>query len=275
MKRIEILLCIMLFLLSSCDQYIYDGAPDGTGQINRVTDLVFNKVELIYDLGTKFDTRFLADDLDDFKFAHGVSKSRDTIKSLLDIVRNADCLEESNKPSIYIALHCPDTVIEKTYKNYMDVGDKALYGIPAPDDVKTGTVVIKTCKTFMHGIQVRWEKEASQPNWPLKEVVSKADSKNISGNAPAVTKGGTNNGNGDAATRNGGIITNTYYGGGDIDPIGDLPTASLDPREIEYEGDREKVPFYSPTLCRPVYSGGTFRSDIEWDKPIIVKISQL
>ena len=269
----------MMFLLPSCDvdtYYIATGEKDGTMHIDRVTNLLFDKVELIYDLGSKFDTRFLDDDLDDFKFAHGVSRSRDTIKSLLDIVRNADCIEESNKPSIEVTLHCSDTVVKKIYKNYMDVSDNCLFAIPAPDDIKTGNVVIKTCKTSMYAIQVRWEKEASQPNWPLKEVVSTADSKNISGNAPAVTKGGTNNGNGDAATRNGGIITNTYGSEGEaLDPVGDLPTATLDPRNLEFEGICEEDPFYSPTLSRPVYSGGTFRSDIEWDKPIIVKISQL
>lgn len=265
----------MVFILSSCENsstVIWRGEDDGTGHIERVSYITFDKVELIYDLSQKFDVDYLAGDLQDFMVIHNVSKYRDTLRSLLDVVGNSTWIsEESNKPSIEVTLHCSDTILKKTYKRSDEgVGPNSLDNLPYTEEfIATGTMVIKTCKTTHHGIQVRWEKSASYPNWPIKEIVATADPKNISGTAPAVTKGGTNNGNGDAATRNGGIITNTLDGLDPLDPIG--PSVTLDSSGFELE----EMALFSPTLCRPVYSEGSFRNDLEWEKPIIVKVSQL
>ncbi len=279
MKK-RILLLIILCIISACGGFTGEIiTTPGSGGSSQVY-VPFNKVELIYDLGLKFDTTWLDNDLTDFACYHGVSRARDTIKSLLDIMECVyDIPEEARRPSIDVTLHCRDSIFKKTYKKPDDgVGHYSLDNLPYTEDfIATGIIVIKSAKTSTpNGIQVRWEKSASYPNWPIQELVVTATKDGITGNAPGVTKGGTNNGNDDVATRYGGIIPNTYGDEGDcLDPIGDLPTATLDPRRLEYEGVCVDDPFYSPTLCRPIYSGGAFNADLEWEKPIIVKLSQL
>lgn len=166
-----------------------------------------------------------------------------------------DGIEDPRKPSITLTMNCTDTTITKQF-NRNDVGPLTLYEIPHREDVYTGTVEVKSCKTFMYGLQVVWKKSASGPNWPFNEFVENGT---ISGTAPGVVKGGTNNNNGNVAVRDGEIIKNT----------GDPRILPLEDKNLVFV--KEDTPVVSPTLCKNVYIGGTVSSNVKWEQPTIYK----
>ena len=244
---------LLLLLIASCSPqpgiYIGDGGK---------TTIHFNTIALKYDFSQKFQTSFIESDCEEFMRNHNIqsdSKYSGTIDNLKDIYYMIDGIEDSRKPSITLTMNCTDTTITKKFNNE-DVGPWDLFQITYREDVYTGTVEIKSCKTSMYGLQVVWKKSASGPNWPINEFVQNGT---ISGTAPGIVKGGTNNNNGNVATRNGEIIRNT----------GDRYLLPIENENLAFIA--EEAPVISPALCKNVYIGGNISSNVEWDQPAIYK----
>ena len=266
----KVLFCLgTLFCLFSCS-FPNHGITIGNG---GTADIILSDLSLKWDFTKKCDPNFILDDCEEFKFAHNIlppgTGLTGEIKSFKDILWMADSFESSRKPSIKVTLHChsdledKDTTVTKTF-TWDEVGPLELYQIPYRDDIFTGEVEIKSCKTMMHGLQVVWKKTASGPNWPINEFIK--DGEVSPGNAPApITKGGTNNSNGNVAANSGGIIPNT------IEDILEYEELIEGPIEVEIELE----PIYSPSLAKPFYINGTMSEKVEWGKPNIYKTKNL
>lgn len=247
--------CFTAILLVSCETP--NGITIGSGGYAM---LHFNRLELKYDFSEKYNTDYIQEDIDDFKSFHNLTAQTGysgVITQLTDILPLGDILEESRKPSITVTLNYLDTIITKKYKRE-DLGPLDLYNLPARSDVYTGTVKVKSMKSFMHGMQVIWEKSASGPNWPISEFVV---SGKIESSSTGITKSGTNNGQGCIAVR----------------PIGN--TLKVIPNTIDSSlSDRsyttDTSPALSPILSNPIYSDGDISDNLRWEAPVIMKIEK-
>ena len=220
----------------------------------------FNEIALKYDFSTKFQTNYIIGDYQEFKFYHNIQSDSyfsGEINDLTDILFMADGVEEPRRPSITLTLNCSDTTIVKKFSN-SEIAPLDLFDIPYREDVYTGTVEIKSYKTLMYGLQVVWKKTASGPNWPINEFVKDGT---ISGTAPGIIKGGTNNGNGDFATRGGGILINTN----------DRTLLNSNDYMATAQFVVEENPIFSPNLTGEIYLGGEMSDDVEWEKPVVYK----
>ncbi len=259
MKRHLFLLSVIVgTLVSICSCTLPNGVSIGSG---GTASIHFDKISLKYDFSKKFQTNFIQDDYDEFKRTHNITTDSDfagEIDNLNDILWMVDAIpEESRKPSITLTMNCSDTTIVKNIGQF-DISAWDIYNIPNRSDVYTGTVEVKSVKTFMYGLQVVWRKTASGPNWPISEFVQNGT---VSGTAPGIIKVGTNNGNKNVAIRAGHILKNTA----------DLNYFAEDIRESDNVYTEDTNPVYSPDLCKDIYIDGKTTNEVEWSKPAIYK----
>lgn len=257
MRTKVLFLLILMSLLSACDT---SGGITADSQGNY--SLSFSKISLKFDFSKKFYTNYILNDYIEFKNHHCLTNDPNVtpqspeffsgeIDNFVDILALADGLPNSQKPSIKLEMYCPDTTIKKSFSRN-DVSHYSVSGVPKRNDVAHGFVEIKSYKTTMYGLQVVWRKDGTYPNWPFHDFITDGT---INSDVNYIVKVGTNNGRGNVAVREGGIIGNTCMVGGEYHIV-----------VIEEE------PLYSQSLEGPIYVGGELSNDVEWDTPAIYKL---
>ena len=255
MRTRVLTLLLLMSLLSSCDNSF---SVDSQGN----TSLSFSKVSLKYDFSKKFYTNYILNDYNEFTIHHNIvidpsighqlpAYYSGEIDNIVDVLVFADAVPKSQKPSIKLEMYCKDTTIKKSF-SLEEVTPYSISNVPKRDDVAHGLVEIKSYKTTMYGLQVVWRKDATAPNWPFHDFITDGT---INSDADWIVKVGTNNGRGNVAVRDGGIIGNTCMVGGEFHIV-----------EIEDE------PLYSQSLEEAIYIGGEFSNEVEWDAPVIYRI---
>ena len=281
MKTKGLFLFLLVYLLSSCS--MPGGVSVGSGGQGSIS---FDKVALKYDFSKKCNIHQIAADYAEFRIYHNYIPDPNiplndprmdpqkpeyyvgSINYLQDILFMVDAAPEGRKPSITLTMYGErDSVVTKKFSKD-EVFSNTLENIPSLQPVYTGTVEVKSYKTSQYGLQVVWKKSASGPDWPFHEFVKDGT---LSAGTPGIVKGGTNNGNGNIAGRDGGFLDNTghlylhYY----YDPSGDYHIVGSEDGSVQLVIEEE--PFYSPDLCEEVYVGGEFSNEVEWDKPVIYR----
>lgn len=249
-----IMILAFVILATSCNSGNWTSAPG-----NKIKTLFFDKVELKFDFGKKFDCSYIEGDYNEFKKFHKVNNEgifSGEINTFTDILIYANAVEESRRPSITSKIYGQtsegkDTTITKKFE-IGDVTDKTLMNIDYCDYVATAMITIKSYKTPTYGLQVEWEVTHSGPNWDMKEFIK--DGK-VTGTAPAVVKCSTNNDSGIIAAREGVILDNTL--------------------SKNYRNDLELQKYilleeqiFSPTLTNSIIYGA---EDKVWSKPQLLQ----
>ena len=204
-------------------------------------------------------------------------KLRGEITSLYQIVWNADKFEENRKPSIMIKLS--SLFQNDTTKVFSkgEVSTNALQCIPNLQKYQSHILTIKSIVTEANGLQIVWEQHSTGGfgKWINLSVHGNTiyfddlDYDSVS----VIVKSGVNNSKGDIAVRPSGangysydVLLNTMDG----------VTIKQFPDDEDTELSMEdycvvETPCFSPTILRPVYSGGQFQSNIRWKTPIVLQ----
>lgn len=253
-KKLKLLiwLCISFSLCSCTMPNGVSIGPTGDNGEEYIT-LNFSKVSLKFDMSKKLNTAFIGGDFGEFITYHNVvnpdwSNYSGAITKLSDFLWDEGRFDDGHKPSITITLEDNyGTTKHKCEKE--DITWNTVLGIPNPNHLHKATIEVKSMKTSTYGIQVSWKKTATEDDWPINEFVSDGT---ITCDMPSITKGGTNNDNGDVAARGNTIISNTS------DKTG------------KYYVLEEKE-FISPDLRKPVLTKAAISDDLKWNEPTIYK----
>ena len=198
------------------------------------------------------------------------------ITELFTLLARENEYDADHKPSVTLIAETPsliDTI------HLRPINFKANNEVELDDSYATttkGTITVKSPKTNYYGVRVVWEKIFTKNNWPTQEFVAECDT--ITSDFDSYLKGGTNNDRGDVATRNGGIIPNTYDDVGDAldETYGPGPVVTYEDNNNRFDltGVKEDVVFLPPVLEKPILVGGSVSQSYKWSTPTIYRILQ-
>ena len=255
MKR-NIFLTLVGVLVISYSCTLPNGVSFGpTGSNGEKTiNLEFRTVSLRFDFSKSLNTAFIDGDYNEFIVYHNVpynSNYSGAVTTLANILWDEDRYDEDHKPSITVTIEDHNGTQKHSCKKE-DITWNTVLGIPNPDHLYKATIEIRSIKTIPNGIHVVWSKKATNDNWPINEFVADG---HVFCDAPSITKGGTNNDNGNVAVRDGAIIDNTCN------------------QKAECKGKYALAEecFISPDLQKDVFIGGHKSADIRWEEPAIYK----
>lgn len=283
----------LLLILLSTGIMVSCMIQEGTGtspswmlpEKDKPITLYFSSVSLSFNLTQYKDYDFNKFDPDYWELCtnHGITYRYDhsgSVTSLFNILYYENAFEDKRKPSIVLKLSCLHNEDSTKVFSKEEVGIQALQNIPYLNTYQSHTLTIKSLVTKENEIQIIWENSSSGfDKWKSLNVTGNIidagdlDEETVS----TIIKSGIKKSNGDFAVRpsSGGyydIILNTLEDDSEMmecleeDVFVDDDGNAL----VECEVECEEEPLISPTLSRPVYSGGIFQSNIRWRVPIVL-----
>lgn len=268
----------LLVVLSWCSCMPLEGNGPGPTRSMRVE---VTNVALKFGFNNFFDkekVRYnLAGDYQELCTYYNLTPNNDytgEITELFYLLANEGKYDDDHKPSVTLIAETPFLIdtIHLRPDNFRVNNEVVLDD--SFDTTTKGSVTVKSPKTRDYGVRVVWEKIFTENNWPIKEFVAECDT--ITSDYDSYLKVGTNNDRGDVATRNGGIITNTY------DDIGDALDESHGPIVYADDGDnssdlkgiKEENVFLPPLLEKAPLVGGSVSKSYKWSTPTIYRVLQ-
>jgi len=243
--------------------------------------LEFKNVALRFGFNNFFDKEkvpyYLAGDYQELCNYYGLMPNNDysgEITELFTLLARENEYDADHKPSVTLIAETPSLIdtIHLRPDNFR--ADNEVVLNDSYDTTTKGTITVKSPKTDYYGVRVVWEKIFTKNNWPTQEFVAECDT--ITSDFDSYLKGGTNNDRGDVATRNGGIIPNTYDDVGDAldETHGPVVTYEDNNNRFDLTGVKEENVFISPVLEKPILVGGSVSQSYKWSTPTIYRILQ-
>ena len=277
-KSFTKLLTGLLVVFSWCSCMPLEGNGPGPTKSMR---LEFKNVALRFGFNNFFDKEkvpyYLAGDYQELCNYYGLMPNNDysgEITELFTLLARENEYDADHKPSVTLIAETPSLIdtIHLRPDNFR--ADNEVVLNDSYDTTTKGTITVKSPKTDYYGVRVVWEKIFTKNNWPTQEFVAECDT--ITSDFDSYLKGGTNNDRGDVATRNGGIIPNTYDDVGDAldETHGPVVTYEDNNNRFDLTGVKEENVFISPVLEKPILVGGSVSQSYKWSTPTIYRILQ-
>lgn len=278
-KSFTKLLTGLLVVFSWCSCYVREGGP--IPEHNENMSLEFKNVALRFGFNNFFDEEkvpsYLGGDYQELCSYYGLEPKIDysgEITELFLLLANEGKYDDDHKPSVTLIAETPSLIdtIHLRPNNF-----KVNNEVELDDSYATttkGTITVKSPKTNNYGVRVVWEKIFTKNNWPTQEFVAECDT--ITSDFDSYLKGGTSNDRGDVATRNGGIIPNTYLDKDDAldETHGPVVTYEDNNNRFGLTGVKEEEVFLPPVLEKPILVGGSVSQSYKWSTPTIYRILQ-
>lgn len=282
-KSFTKLLTGLLVMFSWCSCYIREPEPGNPINVpERELELEFKNVALRFNFSNTYKQNDklseLWGDYAELCNYYNLMPNNDysgEITELFYLLANEGRYDEDHKPSVTLLAETPSAIdtIHFGPENFR-VGNEVRIKDTFSSTTK-GTITVKSPKTKDYGVRVVWEKIFTDNNWPDKEFVAECDT--ITSDFDSYLKGGTNNDRGDVATRNGGIIPNTYDDVGDALDESHGPTVAYEDygdNRIDLRGIKEENVFLPPILENPILVGGRESKSYKWSTPTIYRVLQ-
>ena len=280
-KSFTKLLTGLLVVFSWCSCMPLEGGyiPDTDNVSMR---LEFKNVALRFGFNNFFDKEkvpyYLAGDYQELCNYYGLMPNNDysgEITELFYLLARENEYDADHKPSVTLIAETPYEIDTIHFQpSNFQVDNTVVTNDPFSTTTK-GTITVKSPKTDYYGVRVVWEKIFTKNNWPTQEFVAECDT--ITSDFDSYLKGGTNNDRGDVATRNGGIIPNTYDDVGDPldETYGPGPVVTYeDNNRFGFTGLKEEEVFLPPVLDKPILVGGSVSQSYKWSTPTIYRVLQ-